>query len=93
MLKLDDAERDLLRQAFALSTDDLGNEIFVGLTVEESEALVNYTRVSRARANGADVERPENRAYFLMLNEKHNIARLAVIGSELQKRDTNPILQ
>ena len=78
-------ERAYLMEMRALTTDSCGQEIFVGLTHEESIFYANYSRDSlRGTASPDDSEK------YLALNQKHEIARLAVIGAEVQLRVDNP---
>lgn len=78
-------ERAYLDEMRMLSTDNAGNEIFVGLTVEESMAYYKFSRPSH-RFNGDDEEQER----YLSLNEKMQRARFAVLGAEMVARDHKP---
>lgn len=78
-------ERAYLDEMRMLSTDNAGNEIFAGLTVEESKEYYNFSRPSH-RFNGDD----EAQERYLALNEKMQRARFAVLGAEIVARDYKP---
>lgn len=85
-MKFETHERDYLNEMRMLSTDNQGNEIFVGLTVEESEEYFKLTRL-----DGRDSGDAQARSRYLTLYEKHERARLAVLGAEVAARhDTSP---
>lgn len=75
-------EREYLDWMRMLSTDNVGNEIFVGLTLEESEEYYKFSRPMH-RFNG-DSEAQER---YLALNEKMQRARFAVMGAEIAARE------
>lgn len=78
-------ERAYLEEMRMLSTDNAGNEVYVGLTVEESAELYKFTRPSHS-FNG-DSEAQDR---YLALDEKMQKARFAVLGAEMVVRDYNP---
>ena len=79
-------EREYLNEMRILTTDNAGNEIFVGLTVEESREYYELTRLDR-RVKGDS----EARDRQLVLNEKHETERVAKLGAEAAARqDTSP---
>lgn len=79
-------ERAYLNEMRMLSTDNTGNEIFVGLTFEESKEYFKLTRLESR--DSSDVAA---RHRYLELYEKHEKARLAVLGAEVgAQHDTSP---
>ena len=85
MFTFTDAERMSLTESRALTTDSHGRELLVGLTLDETEVLMNHRRKfwrgDRDRAN---------REYCLQLNRKHELARLEVLGTEIYVRTEKP---
>jgi len=81
-MEFDAGERAYLNEMRMLSTDSAGNEIFVGLTVEESKEYYMYTRLHyNHRGNEESMDR------YLALNDKHELARQAVLGAEVDARE------
>lgn|SRR5690606_37695298 len=87
-LELDDGERMALRQNRALGTDKAGNEIFVGLSREESLDYLAYRRQSSLVMRAAGI-RPdkERRLHGMALREKHERARLQIVGTMIEKEN------
>ena len=85
MIDLDDGERAYLVEMRALSTDSNGQEVFVGLTSEETAFYVAHNK--RALVGGTD---PDETDRYLELNEKHEAARLGVIFAEVELRTDSP---
>ena len=83
-----DADRTYLAEMRALSRDSAGREILVGLTFEETEFYMEYTN---KRMQGHK-DRPNSKRY-LELHEKHELARLEVLGTEIFVRNENPTIQ
>jgi hypothetical protein len=77
-LKLTDDERSAKRSFQALSVDDEGNEVYVGLSREESEWMLDYER-KYAPGRTRSPERDEKKRH-IELHEKHELARLRAIG-------------
>lgn len=76
------SERAFLDEMRKLSTDNKGNVIFVGLTVEESQEYYKYTRPEFShKGNSATLDR------YLELHDKHEAARFAVLGAEMAARE------
>lgn len=86
MANFPDHERAYLLEMRALATDEQGRDVLVGLTHEETEAYLDYAR-SRLRGNHNPACSGED---YLRLHEKHEIARLAVLGAETEKRVGDP---
>lgn len=86
MIKLTESRREYLKEMRALTVDKNGNEHLVGLTLEESEFYLNY---GTARLEGLHLTRAEGDRY-LALHGKHERARLAVLGVEIQVRNDVP---
>lgn len=80
-----DSERAHLREMRALATDALGREVLVGLTFEETAFYVTY---GRDRIKG--ISRPDDGEKYLELHDKHERARLSVLGAENELRNDKP---
>lgn len=76
MLDLTDEEREFLRAMRAVTLDQDGREIFVGLTADESEA---YLPLSRRNESGEDLS---GNARFMALHAKHEAQRQRVVDGE-----------
>jgi len=83
MLNLTDAERAFLLDLRALSTDSSGNEIYVGLSLRESE---RYRFLSDPLRHSTFEEKDE----YLALNDKHERVRLQILDAENTRRVENP---
>lgn len=83
MLRLTESDKLFLLEIRALSTDSQGNEVFVGLTSNESE---RYHFLCNPLKSLEDSEREE----YLELHEKHELARLLVLDAENTLRVENP---
>ena len=83
MLNLTDGNRAYLNEMRALSSDLSGNEVFVGLTREESE---RYVVLSNPLRSGSFEENEE----YIALDDRHNLARMQVLGAEHVKRTESP---
>jgi hypothetical protein len=81
-MEFDTGERAYLNEMRMLSTDSAGNEIFVGLTVEESKEYYQFTRLHH-RDNG-DMAATDR---YLALNAKLEAARFAVLNAEIDARE------
>jgi hypothetical protein len=84
--KFTDEERAYLVEMRAISTDANGKEVLVGLHVYETAFYMDYARSYRKPDRD-----PRNRDKYLMLHEKHQLARLQVIGAEHHVRMESPI--
>lgn len=85
-MEFEASERAYLDEMRMLSTDNAGNEIFVGLSVEESAEFYKFSR-PRYSHNGDSV----TQARYIELEEKMQAARFAVLGAEnAAKDDTSP---
>ena len=82
MMEFNAGEREYLDWMRMLSTDNAGNEIYVGLTVEESREYYKFSRPFH-RFNGDS----EAQGRYLELNEKMQRARFAVLGAEIAARE------
>jgi hypothetical protein len=83
-----DKHRAHLTEMRAIATDQDGREVLVGLTFEETEWYFDYQAQRLSGQRGRD--HTTNRRRFLALYEKHEQARLQVIGAEFQKQTDNP---
>lgn len=72
MLKIGTVERQLLNASGALTTDGLGKEILAGLTVAESEFVLN------AESCGDEQLAPDAREMYLRLRIRHRQARMVL---------------
>ncbi len=81
-MQFTEAERAYLNEMRMLSTDNDGNEVFVGLTLEESLEHYKYTRLGFSHQGDMGILDRQ-----VKLHEKHEGARLAVIGAEIAARD------
>ena len=79
MLNLTDGERHYLQETRALGRDADGNEVFVGLTLEESE---RFHFLSNPHRQSSSEEYDE----YLKLHDKHEIARMQVLAVDHLKR-------
>lgn len=86
MFTFTESERAYLSEMRAITTDGHGREVLVGLTLEETAWYVAY---SKARLTGEHRE-PEDGKEYLELYDKHERARLQVLGAEIEARNENP---
>ena len=87
MIKFTDAERAWHTEMRGLAVDEEGRWVLVGLTMEETEFYMTHIR----RRSFGDRDRvPANRARFLDLHQKHEIARLQIIEAENYVRREDP---
>lgn len=85
-MEFNDEERDYLSWKRMLSTDDTGEEIYVGLSKEESIEYHTLTRRTyRSSGKGDDFDR------YLALHQKVEKARVEVLSAEFasKKDDSN----
>jgi hypothetical protein len=68
-------ERAYLAEIRALTTDNEGREVLVGLTREETIAYMEHIR-----------GQSDDNATFLRLNDKHERSRIAVVSAESEAR-------
>lgn len=84
MLNLSEGDRAYMIEMRMLSTDQEGNEVMVGLTLDETLRMLEYNR--RFLANERD--RSESaRADYRALQQRHERARLQVLGAENELRN------
>jgi len=74
-----------LKEMRAISEDNEGNEVLVGLTVEETSFYLNY--VEQRVFGDAD---PNDGERYLKLHDKHEKARFGVLGAEHILRTETP---
>jgi hypothetical protein len=88
MIEFTAGERAFLEEMRGLAKDENGQDVLVGLTLEETEFYVTYTR---KRAAGARERDPANRDRFFALHDKHDLVRQQVILAEREaRRDSSP---
>jgi hypothetical protein len=80
-----DADRAYLAEMRSITTDSQGREVLVGLTWEETAFYMEY---ARQRINGT--HRQDDGGRYFELHEKHEFARLSVLGAENELRNDNP---
>nr|WP_314876403.1 hypothetical protein [uncultured Pseudomonas sp.] len=85
MLVLTDIQRAYLRKIRALSKDLHGNEIFVGLTIEES---IRFNFLSESLLGHQHRSQDEIDEY-LSLIQKHEHFRLQVVYAEIEAQQTS----
>lgn len=79
MLKLQPGARAYLAKIRALSTDEDGNDLFVGLTTKESIWYQNYLQES---FDGTADRAGESEAKYLALHDKHEEMRRMVLAGD-----------
>jgi hypothetical protein len=90
-LELSDVERWGAEQNRALARDLDGNEVFVGLNREESLFFVGYRRMTSLPLRAAGLRPSQaDRKRASELRQKHEIARLQVIGAMVEKENFGP---
>lgn len=80
-----DADRAYLSEVRAITKDNQGREVLVGLTEEESAFYMQYVR----RPLQGDHEREDSRRH-LELHDKRERARLSILGAEHELRTEKP---
>lgn len=90
MLELQPDARAYLSKIRALSTDKDDKVVFVGLTAKESVWYANYLENSF----GGNADRSQgSEEKYLTLMDRHEEARLAVIGDEELTQDPQALVQ
>ena len=84
MFAFTDSERAYLTEESALATDSAGIEVLAGLTVEETAFLTEHRRKFAVGIRDLGSKR---RA--LELGEKHEVVRLAILGAEAHRRNSD----
>jgi hypothetical protein len=84
MLNLTDGERAYFDEMRSLGVDSNGNQVLVGLTLEESLFYLAYSR------GEAGVKSHEDKSRYLELHEKHETTRLQIVFAEVELRDDAP---
>ncbi|RRN55987.1 hypothetical protein EIM48_10035 [Pseudoxanthomonas sp. SGNA-20] len=87
MIDLEEDERNYLLEMRALTTNANGEEVFAGLTVDESVFYASY--IKRARAG--DIATPVETDRYILLNHKHETVRRGIISDEARLRIDNPL--
>ena len=80
MLVLTDMQRTYLRKIRALSEDHQGNEVFAGLTLEES---MRFNFLSESLL-GQEHRTQEDVDEYLSLVQKHEHSRLQLLDAEIE---------
>jgi hypothetical protein len=87
MFSFTNDERAYLTEMRSITTDTNGNEILVGLTLEETAFYMG-----RARQFLTGDRDRHNADRYLELHDKHEAARFGVLGAEIYLRNENPPL-
>jgi len=74
-----------LNEIRAIGKDDEGDEVLVGLTVKETSFYINYIEKRLL-----DEDDPNDAGTYLKLHEKHEKARLSVLGAEIVLHNEKP---
>jgi hypothetical protein len=85
MFEFTDSERAYLIEMRAITTDAQGREVLVGLSLEETAVYMAHCRAFLTGDRDRD-----GRDAYLRLHDKHERARLEVIGTEHYVRTENP---
>jgi hypothetical protein len=85
MFLFTEGERASLTEMRAITTDSKGQELLVGLNEEETAFCMEHRRKFLSGTRDRD-----NRARYLELNHRHELSRLAVLGTEIYVRNENP---
>jgi hypothetical protein len=80
-----ETEREMLNEMRAITSDAHGNELLVGLTLEETDFYLAHQRDFRA-----GIRHSEDRLRFLELHNKHERARCEVLGLEQYVKREDP---
>jgi hypothetical protein len=85
MLVLTDMQRAYLKKIRALSEDHQGNEVFAGLTLDESMRFnfLSESLLGQEHRKQADVDA------YLSLVQKHEHHRLQVLDAEIEAQQTS----
>lgn len=87
MVHFADDERAHLTAIRGITTNEHGEEVLVGLNVEETEFYMTYAR--EQRSSPCDSQRSER---YQSLHNKYEMARLGVLAAENQLRVDKPTL-
>lgn len=87
MIDLEEDERNYLLEMRALTTNAKGEEIFAGLTVEESVFYACHIK----KVSAGDIATSAERDRYLLLNHKHEAVRRSIISDEAMLRIDNSL--
>jgi hypothetical protein len=82
-----ESDRIYLAEMRAITTDNQGQEVLVGLTRQETEFYMNY-----AKQRLEDTHRRDDAPLYLELHEKHERERMSILAAENQLRIDKPTL-
>ena len=82
-MDLTDQERETLRAMRAITINDQGHEIFVGLSADESLEFLDF---SRRNEGGEDLSSTKR---FMHLRDRHEEARQQIVGGAVSLDDSN----
>ena len=87
MTTFTDADRIYLNEMRAITTNTKGEEVLVGLTLQQTEFYMEFSnRILTSNQRISD----EDRNRYLDLNEKHEKERLSILAAEIQLRNDHP---
>lgn len=97
-MPINEADRAYMEEMRMLTRDADGREVLVGLTFEESEWYLAHVEADVGTADEraarlADMTPEEHDAEterYLALHDKHELARMEVLGAEHQLREVKP---
>jgi len=87
MVELTDVERHCYNEQYALTTDNEGRTVLVGLTYEETEILIEHRRKFAQNIRERD---PDKKKYAAALDSKHEKVRYEVIGAMAALQNNAP---
>jgi hypothetical protein len=82
--------RQYLTEMRAIGIDGEGREVLVGLTFDETAWYFEYSDRKLHGKSGTNLD--EDRDRYLVLSDKHERARLQVLGAEIEKRIDDPTI-
>ena len=84
------SERVWLTEQGAITTDDRGREVLVGLNFEQTAFYMDHSRRSLTKDRECDLDRKKE---FLEFDRKHELARVAVQQAMIELANEKPPLQ
>ena len=73
----------------AIATDSNDNEVLIGFNKDESDFYLEFTLNQSSAADNYDNYKEKQKEY-IRLNDKHELARLAVVSAEIELREDKP---
>ena len=85
MVSFTESERIFFTEMRAITTNSQGQEVLVGLTLEETSFYISHSRQA-----STEVHSYVENAKYLALVDKHEAARHGVLSAEIYLRNENP---